>query len=57
MRGKYDYTHFLEEYVDVCLILGYIKEILKISDEDIFAGCAVKYNRLKDKLNKEGIYS
>lgn len=51
IRGKQDMIHLIEEFVDVCLSLGYIKEILNIKDEDIKVGCTIKYNRLKDILN------
>lgn len=50
MRGKQDTIHLLEEFADVCLILGYIKETIGFIDEDIKTAITVKSNRLKENL-------
>ena len=53
LRGKYDKVHLLEEFVDVFLTLGSLKEVLNISDKEIRIASSVKYYRLKEELEKK----
>lgn len=52
LRGKYDKVHLLEEFVDVFLTLGYLKEVLNISNKEIRIASSIKYYRLKEELEK-----
>lgn len=56
LRGKGDSINTLEEMADVCLALCYIKEIFNISNDDLHKAMKVKMYRVKDRLDKNGIY-
>lgn len=53
LRGKGDTINTLEEVADVLLCIGYIQEIVELSDDLIVSAMNVKIDRLEKILNKE----
>lgn len=56
LRGKGNSVNTLEETADVCISLYYIKEIFNISDDDLYKAIKVKMDRVKENLDRNGIY-
>lgn len=52
LRGKGDPINILEEIADVLISIGYIKEIVGLSDELIVSAINVKIDRLEKILNE-----
>lgn len=52
LRGKGDPVNILEEVADVLLCVGYIQEIMGLSDDLIVSAMNVKIDRLKNILKK-----
>lgn len=50
LRGKGDINGLLEEVADVETMVYYLKEIFKITDDDIQKALSVKLNRLASKI-------
>lgn len=54
LRGKGDSVNILEEVADVLLCIGYIQEIVGLSDDLIVSAMNVKIDRLDELLNENG---
>lgn len=52
LRGKGDSVNILEEVADVLLCIGFIQEIVGLSDDLIVSAMNVKIDRLENILNK-----
>ncbi len=52
LRGKGDTVNILEEVADVLLCVGYIQEIVGLSDDLIVSAINVKVDRLNELLEK-----
>lgn len=52
LRGDGDTVNILEEVADVLLCIGYIQEIVGLSDDLIVSAMNVKIDRLEKILNK-----
>lgn len=55
LRGKGDPVNILEEVADVLLCIGYIQEIVGLSDELIVSAMNVKIDKLWEEVNYETI--
>ena len=56
IRGKGDSINLLEELADVQLSVFYIQEICNISDDKLKKAQVIKTDRLRKKLEEDGIY-
>lgn len=50
LRGKYDWYNFLEEYVDVLIVMEQMKILFELDDGKILRFKRDKLNRLKDRF-------
>lgn len=56
LRGTVDKTSLIEELADVCLAILYIQEIGNISDVELSKAINVKMQRVRDKIDADGVY-
>ena len=55
-RGKCEHLDLVEEMADVTIGMEYLKQICKVSDEELHKAVQIKLDRLNAKIKENGYY-
>lgn len=56
LRGIGDRTSILEEFADVQIVLDHLQMVFNFSVEELQKAQYVKFKRIEDKLESDGVY-